>query len=102
MGGSFFMLKENISYFEGLPIQFSLLSIGEYPVHRHDALELLYILSGEIDVKSTFYHLTLKKRGCLSHQQRRFTLFKRKRREKHHSHATYRFGPIYCISPLFG
>lgn len=55
------MLKESISYFEELPIQLSLLSIGEYPVHRHDALELLYIVSGEIDVKSTFYHLTLKK-----------------------------------------
>jgi AraC-like DNA-binding protein len=44
------MPKEYIDYSSGIPVYVSLVNLKEYPIHWHNAIEILYVLEGKIDV----------------------------------------------------
>jgi AraC-like DNA-binding protein/beta-xylosidase len=44
------MPKEYIDYSSGVPVYLSLVTINEYPIHWHNAIEILYVLEGKIQV----------------------------------------------------
>jgi len=54
------MLKEKISYKEGLPVNVLVANIKEYPIHFHDDIEIVYVLAGTIVLKNGYYTYTLK------------------------------------------
>jgi len=54
------MLKEKISYKEGLPVNILVANIKEYPIHFHADIEVVYVLSGSIILKNGYYTHTLK------------------------------------------
>lgn len=45
------MRKEYIEYIKDLPINIYLANIMEYPIHWHDAVEILFVLKGSIDLQ---------------------------------------------------
>ena len=53
------MRREHIKYMENIPINIELLDIREYPIHWHEAIEILMILKGSIEatVESDTYRL---------------------------------------------
>lgn len=53
------MLKEHIQCLDDIPISIFLTSIKEYPIHRHDGLELVYVLEGSIDLRVSYYNYAL-------------------------------------------
>ncbi|GAA0114993.1 helix-turn-helix domain-containing protein [Clostridium senegalense] len=44
------MRVEYISYIDKLPVDVSLVNVGEYPIHWHKSLEILFVLKGKINV----------------------------------------------------
>ena len=44
------MRKEYVSYNDNIPVKVELLNIKEHPIHWHDAIELLMVLKGSIEV----------------------------------------------------
>ena len=54
------MLKEKISYREGLPVNILVANIKEYPIHFHADIEVVYVLSGSIVLKNGYYTYTLR------------------------------------------
>ena len=44
------MREEKISYMEDLFLDISLLNIRNYPIHWHDATEIVFVLKGRIDI----------------------------------------------------
>lgn len=44
------MRKEFVEYIKDLPINIYLANIMEYPIHWHDAIEILFVLRGSIDI----------------------------------------------------
>lgn len=54
------MLKEKIIYKDELPINVVTANIVEYPIHFHDDMEVVYVLSGSIVLKNGYYTYTLK------------------------------------------
>ena len=55
------MLREKNFYKDELPINVTTANIMEYPFHFHDDMEIVYVLSGNILLKSGYYTYTLKK-----------------------------------------
>lgn len=45
------MRKEYVEYIKDLPINIYLANIMEYPIHWHDAVEILFVLKGSIDLQ---------------------------------------------------
>lgn len=54
-------MKEYFKFPDSLPVQISVRTIDEYPIHMHDSMEIIYVLEGEIDLKVSFHHYQLKK-----------------------------------------
>lgn len=44
------MPKEYIDYSSGIPVFASLVTLKEYPIHWHNAIEIVYVLEGKIEV----------------------------------------------------
>ena len=44
------MRKEYISYINDLPINISLESINDYPIHWHNSIEIIFVLEGTVNV----------------------------------------------------
>ncbi len=59
------MLKEKVTYPDGLPINISVMAIEEYPIHFHDELEVIFVLDGTVKVKDGYYTYSLKKDDVL-------------------------------------
>ena len=54
------MLREKIFYKDELPVSVITANIVDYPFHFHDDMEIVYVLSGSIVLKSGYYTYTLK------------------------------------------
>jgi|GEM_PF-1197816 len=54
------MLKEKISYQEGLPVNCYVADIRDYPIHFHDDMEVVFVLQGSLRLKNGYYTYTLK------------------------------------------
>jgi len=54
------MLKEKISYKDGLPVNVMVANIKEYPIHFHNDIEVVYVLNGSIGLRNGYYTYTLK------------------------------------------
>jgi len=54
------VLKEKISYKEGLPVNILVANVKEYPIHFHADIEVVYVLSGSITLKNGYYTYTLR------------------------------------------
>ena len=54
------MLKEKIVYKNELPINVITANISEYPIHFHDDMEVIYVLSGSVILRNGYYTYTLK------------------------------------------
>ena len=54
------MLREKIFYKDELPVSVITANIVDYPFHFHDDMEIVYVLSGSIILKSGYYTYTLK------------------------------------------
>ena len=54
------MLYEKLTYQDDFPINITIASIDEYPLHYHKDIEFVYVLSGEVKLKNgyCFYNLT--------------------------------------------
>lgn len=53
------MLFEKLSYQDDFPINITIASIEEYPIHFHQDIEFLYVLKGKIDLKNGYCVYTL-------------------------------------------
>ena len=49
------MLKEKIIYKDELPINVVTANIIEYPIHFHDDMEVVYVLSGSVILKNGYF-----------------------------------------------
>lgn len=54
------MLFEKITYQDDFPINITIASIDEYPLHYHQDIEFVYVLKGEITLKNGYCFYTLK------------------------------------------
>lgn len=54
------MLFEKITYQDDFPINITIASIEEYPLHYHQDIEFVYVLKGEVTLKNGYCHYTLK------------------------------------------
>lgn len=54
------MLREKIFYKDELPVSVITANVVDYPFHFHDDMEIVYVLSGSIILKSGYYTYTLK------------------------------------------
>lgn len=54
------MLKEMVHYREGLPINCSVVSIEDYPIHFHDDMEVAFVLSGNVVLKNGYYTFVME------------------------------------------
>ena len=45
------MRREFIEFNKDMPIKIELLEIENYPLHWHNALEIIYVLKGSIDIE---------------------------------------------------
>ncbi|MDO4545108.1 MAG: AraC family transcriptional regulator [Bacillota bacterium] len=52
---------EEIKYPDGVPVKAQLLEIKEYPLHKHPDFQIVYVLEGELDLRLTFTHYTLRR-----------------------------------------
>ena len=48
------MLFEKITYQDDFPINITIASIEEYPLHYHQAIEFVYVLKGEVTLKNGY------------------------------------------------
>ena len=54
------MRKEYVTYNSDLPIQITYATIKEYPLHWHNAIEIVYVLKGKINIFNIFIVLFKK------------------------------------------
>ena len=54
------MLFEKITYQDDFPINITIASVEEYPLHYHQDIEFVYVLKGEVMLKNGYCHYTLK------------------------------------------
>lgn len=54
------MLKEKILFKDELPINILVAEIDEYPIHFHDELEVVYVLSGRVKLRNGYYNYILQ------------------------------------------
>lgn len=54
------MLREKIFYKDELPVSVITANVVDYPFHFHDDMEIVYVLSGSVVLKSGYYTYTLK------------------------------------------
>lgn len=54
------MLFEKITYQDDFPINITIASIDEYPLHYHQDIEFVYVLKGEITLKNGYCFYTLR------------------------------------------
>ena len=54
------MLKK-IDYEDGLPVKLEVCTIGQYPWHTHNDIQIVYVLEGEIEIKIAYARYTLVK-----------------------------------------
>lgn len=47
--------------YDGLPVKLEVINFKNYPWHIHKDLQLIYVLSGEIELKQVFTHYRLRK-----------------------------------------
>lgn len=52
-------MNEHFEFPDKLPVQVSIRTVDEYPIHMHDSMEIIYVLEGEIDLKVSFHHYKL-------------------------------------------
>lgn len=55
------MLLREISKIDSLPLSAEVKSIHSFPIHMHDAYEILFVLDGTIELKCTAFNYTLSK-----------------------------------------
>ncbi len=53
-------MKEHIEFVDSRATLVSLQTIEEYPIHCHDAVEIIYVLEGVIDLKISFFNFELR------------------------------------------
>ena len=53
------MLKEKIVFKEGLPLLACIANISDYPIHFHDEMEVVYVMSGRVGLKNGYYNYVL-------------------------------------------
>ncbi len=56
------MLKEKNSFYGNLPVNLLVAEIEEYPIHFHDALEIIFVLEGKISLRNGYYNYVLKEK----------------------------------------
>ncbi len=49
------MIKEKAAYADDLPVNIRIVEIDEYPLHFHQDIEFVFVLSGEINVKCGYF-----------------------------------------------
>lgn len=54
------MLFEKLTYQDDFPINITIASVEEYPLHYHKDIEFVYVLKGEIKLKNGYCQYTLK------------------------------------------
>lgn len=54
------MLLEKKPYPDDFPIHISIMEITEYPLHYHQDIEIVYVLSGKLRLKNRYCNYTLK------------------------------------------
>ncbi|MBQ1352657.1 MAG: helix-turn-helix transcriptional regulator [Firmicutes bacterium] len=54
------MLKEKIAYKDELPVNVITANIKEYPIHFHDEIEVVFVLSGSISLRVGYYDYDLE------------------------------------------
>ncbi len=54
------MLKEKNSFYGNLPVNLLVAEIQEYPIHFHDALEIVLVLEGKISLRNGYYNYVLE------------------------------------------
>ena len=54
------MLKEKIVYKDELPVNVTTANIREYPIHFHDEIEVVFVLSGSISLRVGYYDYELE------------------------------------------
>lgn len=54
------MLFEKVIYQDDFPINITIASIDEYPLHYHQDIEFIYVLSGEVKLKNGYCFYDLK------------------------------------------
>ena len=42
-----------IDYEDGLPVKLEVCTIGQYPWHTHNDIQMVYVLEGEIEIKNS-------------------------------------------------
>ena len=47
------MLKK-IDYEDGLPVKLEVCTIGQYPWHTHNDIQIVYVVEGEIEIKIAY------------------------------------------------
>lgn len=55
------MLKEMVYYRHEVPIAIHVMELEEYPIHYHDAFELIYVLDGSVTVKDGYDRTIIRK-----------------------------------------
>lgn len=53
------MIKEKSSYADDLPVNIRIVEIDEYPLHFHQDIEFVFVLSGEINLKCGYFTYTI-------------------------------------------
>ena len=48
------MLLEKTSYSNDFPLQIRVMQVKDYPLHYHQDIELVYVLEGEINLRSGY------------------------------------------------
>ena len=66
------MLKK-IDYEDGLPVKLEVCTIGQYPWHTHNDIQIVYVLEGEIEIKIAYARYTLVKTIFISFTMMTFT-----------------------------
>ena len=54
------MRKEYVNFPSDIPVTISYVNIKNYPLHWHDAIEILYVLKGSIKVVMKYKKMKLK------------------------------------------
>ncbi len=54
------MLSEKLSYQDDFPINITMASIEEYPIHYHQDIEFVYVLKGKLALKNGYCEYTLR------------------------------------------
>jgi AraC-like DNA-binding protein len=53
------MLKEKLYFEDEMPIRVTIADIKDYPIHFHDDMEIVFVLSGSLNMRSGFFKNTM-------------------------------------------